>query len=506
MGIKGDLGVPGNPGPAGPRGPPGVKGAKGEPGQSISPPSLLQPPVATTVNKSQTAILKCTVDGNPPPQVTWSKLNSSLPVERHEVESSGALIVKDVRPGDDGVYSCRAENLLGSVNATAKLTVQFAPRILLPFKDLFVEAEQNVTIACTATGQPHSSITWSKSVGSLTKGRSKVMKGNLTIYNVTKKDRGTYICSAENILGSVSATAQLVVIFRLRFKVRPPQNMTPAIGSTVRLPCVAESDPRPTITWAKDGKSSLPVDSNVLLSGTLVLQNIKKSHEGSYTCRATNALTTIEAKVKISSPITVTSCSVVRKYFSGVIGNYVIDPDGEGGLAPFTVFCDMADKNGVGVTIVSHNSESRTPVRDGLGYGSAGSYSRDIHYTGASLSQLASLTRVSSHCEQFIKYECHHSRLLRTGMAWWVSRDSNKMTYWGGASGSDKCACGMTNSCADSRYGCNCDKNDAVWREDSGLLTDKTHLPVKQLRFGDAGDSLNKGYHTLGKLKCYGEA
>ena len=40
------------------------------------------------------------------------------------VESSGALILKDVRTGDDGVYSCRAENLLGSINASAKLTVQ----------------------------------------------------------------------------------------------------------------------------------------------------------------------------------------------------------------------------------------------------------------------------------------------------------------------------------------------------------------------------------------------
>ena len=124
MGIKGDPGVPGEPGPAGPIGPPGVKGAKGEPGKSISAPSLLQSPVKTTVNESQTAILKCTVDGNPPPQVTWSKLNSSLPAGRHVVESSGALVVKDVGPGDDGVYSCRAENLLGSSNATAKLTVQ----------------------------------------------------------------------------------------------------------------------------------------------------------------------------------------------------------------------------------------------------------------------------------------------------------------------------------------------------------------------------------------------
>ena len=372
---------------------------------------------------------------------------------------------------------------------------------------MFVEAEQNNTIACTATGQPNPSITWSKAVGSLPKGRTEVKNGNLTIYNVTKKDRGTYICKAENILGSVSATAQLVVIFRLRFKVRPPRDVTPAIGSTVRLPCVPESDPRPKITWTKDGKSSLPVDSNVLLSGTLVLQNIKKSHEGSYTCRATNALTTIEAKVKISSPVTVTSCSVVRKYVSSESGNYVIDPDGEGGLAPFTVFCDMTDKNGVGVTVVSHDSESRTPVRDGLGWGDRGSYSRDIHYTGASLSQLVSLTRVSSHCEQFIKYECHGSVIFRYGgYAWWMSHDSTKMTYWGGASVSGKCACGMTNSCADSRYGCNCDKNDNVWREDSGLLIDKTHLPVKQLRFGDAGTSIQKGYHTLGKFKCYGEA
>ena len=124
MGIKGDVGVPGDPGPVGPRGPPGMKGEKGEPGQSISAPSLLQRPVEMTVNESQTAILKCTVDGNPSPKVTWSRLNLSLPVGRHVVESTGALTVKEVKPEDEGVYSCRAENLLGQVNASAKLTVQ----------------------------------------------------------------------------------------------------------------------------------------------------------------------------------------------------------------------------------------------------------------------------------------------------------------------------------------------------------------------------------------------
>ena len=364
------------------------------------------------------------------------------------------------------------------------------------------EEGQNVTIFCNPSGQPQPKVTWLKAVGTLQKETTTVVKGALTIYKVAKSDGGTYICKAENILGSVSVAALLVIFSPLRFKVRPPQEVTPArFDSTLRLPCVAESDLRPRITWIRDGKFSLPGEFFVLQNGTLVIQNIKKSHQGFYTCRATNAVKTIEAKVKINIPVRAASCSEIRKYVRSVSGNYVIDPDGKGGLAPFSVYCDMNDKKGVGVTVISHDSESRTFVNPQKRL-------RDIHYTGASLSQLASLTRISSHCEQFVKYECYHSRLrFQYPIAWWMSRDSTKMRYWGGATpGSGKCACGMTNSCANPSYACNCDSNDNVWREDSGLLTDKTKLPVIQLSFKDVGDVDEKGYHTLGKLKCYGTA
>ena len=383
------------------------------------------------------------------------------------------------------------------------------PKVFLSSNRLMAEERQNVTIACIATGQPQPSITWFKAVGSLPKERAKVKNGALTICDVRRNDGGIYVCKANSIWGSVEAGSLVVIFSPLRFKLIPPKEVTPArFGSTVLLPCLPESELRTTITWIKNGESSLPADTYVLRNGTLVLLNIKKLHEGSYTCRATNALTTIEAKVKINSPVIATSCSLIRKYISSVSRNYVIDPDGEGGLAPFTVFCDMTDKSGVGVTVIGHDSENRTHVYGWAIYGESGSYSRDIHYTGASLSQLAGLARVSSHCEQFIKYECYGSVIFRFGgYAWWVSRDSTKMTYWGGASIYGKCACGMTKSCADSRFGCNCDKNDFVWREDSGLLTDKKKLPVKQLRFGDAsGRNNQQGYHTLGKLKCYGTA
>ena len=100
---------------------------------------------------------------------------------------------------------------------------------------------------------------------------------------------------------------------------------------------------------------------------------------------------------------------MVRKYSNSASGNYVIDPDNEGPLVPFTVYCDMSDKNGVGVTFISHDSETRTRVK---GFSN---YVRDIHSTGASLSQLASVTKVSSNYEPFIKCECHHSMMRNVG-------------------------------------------------------------------------------------------
>ena len=182
-------------------------------------------------------------------------------------------------------------------------------------------------------------------------------------------------------------------------------------------------------------------------------------------------------------------------------GFYFISPGYQKGLTPFLVYCDMTDKNGVGVTVIGHDSEKRTLVN---GCDPHGCYSRDVHYLNASLLQLSSLAALSSYCEQFIKYECVGSSLLFRG--WWVSHNGIKMNYWGGATpGSGKCACGMNKTCYDLTKPCNCNANiPDVMLEDSGLLTDKTALPVSQLRFGDTGDTGEQGWHTLGKLYCYG--
>ena len=124
MGMKGDPGIPGDTGPPGPRGRQGEKGEKGEQGKSISSPRLIETSIEKTVNEGQTAVLKCAADGNPHPRITWTKRKSSLPVGRHVLEPGSALIIKNVKPGDAGIYSCSAQNLLGSINASGQLNVQ----------------------------------------------------------------------------------------------------------------------------------------------------------------------------------------------------------------------------------------------------------------------------------------------------------------------------------------------------------------------------------------------
>ena len=144
------------------------------------------------------------------------------------------------------------------------------------------------------------------------------------------------------------------------------------------------------------------------------------------------------------------------------------------------------------------------------GYEAPGSYSRKIKYD-VSMEQIVAIINQSQRCEQFIKYECRDSVLsFHIPMGWWVSRDGADMLYWGGAEpGSKNCSCGMTNTCISQSLTkrCNCDQYGLFWTEDSGYLVDKSTLPVSELRFGDTGTSGARneiGYHTLGKLECWG--
>ena len=370
---------------------------------------------------------------------------------------------------------------------------------------IVAEVGGNVILPCH-TGLPLPTITWRRAFGSLPKGKTAVVDGSLTIRNIAKTDKGDYVCSAKSFLGQDSVVAQLIVIDRLTFTLTPPRKVTVSQSSNLLLNCAAQGNTE--ITWKRTGKG-LPHSHLIYSNGTLLLRSVVTNDAGTYTCVAKNALRSVETTSVVEVYNKPFSCSSIKSGHSGSSsGNYIIDPDGKGGVAPFSVYCDMSDKGGVGVTVISHNSESRTHVANIPGCGwTPGCYRKDVTYTEASTAQLSALTRVSQNCEQFIKFECKNVAFLPESVAWWVSRDGRKMNYWGGAGGSaNMCACGVTNSCSISGKKCNCHNGGSGWREDSGLLTDKSALPVSQIRLADFNHPSEEGYHTLGKLKCYGQA
>ncbi|XP_054280158.1 neurexin-4 [Macrosteles quadrilineatus] len=189
-----------------------------------------------------------------------------------------------------------------------------------------------------------------------------------------------------------------------------------------------------------------------------------------------------------------------------------IDVDGSGPLKPFPVTCEYYADGRI-VTMLHHSNEDETPVD---GFQEPGSFMQNIVYD-ANADQIEALINRSSSCWQRISYTCRNSRLFNSPsspdqlfqpFSWWVSRHNQKMDYWGGSiPGSRKCYCGIMGECQDKTKWCNCDSGLDTWLEDGGDITEKEHLPVRQVRFGDTGSPLDEkaGKYRLGPLLCEGD-
>ena len=70
---------------------------------------------------------------------------------------------------------------------------------------------------------------------------------------------------------------------------RPMKSKSFANGSTAVIDCIISGNPRPRVTWYKDGKVLHPITSKIRLSDELlVIMAFNHCDEGSYSCEATN--------------------------------------------------------------------------------------------------------------------------------------------------------------------------------------------------------------------------
>lgn len=79
-------------------------------------------------------------------------------------------------------------------------------------QDVVALSGQKVVFECSVDGDPTPNVLWRREDGKMPIGRARILDDkSLLIDNVQTSDEGLYICDAENLVGSISARASLVV-------------------------------------------------------------------------------------------------------------------------------------------------------------------------------------------------------------------------------------------------------------------------------------------------------
>ncbi|XP_026228021.1 protein turtle homolog B [Anabas testudineus] len=292
------------------------------------PPFIVSPPENITVNISQDAFFTCQAEAYPRNLTYtwfWEEDNVFFKNDlkrRVSILIDGSLIIAQVKPEDAGKYTCAPSNSLGRPpTASAYLTVQYPARVVNMPSVIYVAIGLPGFIRCPVDANPPVTLVkWKKDGLPLRidkyPGWSQMDDGSIRVAEVTEDSLGTYTCMPYNVLGSMgwSPPAPLVLKDPPKFSVVPGGEYRQEAGRELVIPCEAEGDPFPNITWRKVGKPSKS-KHNVLPRGSLQLKSLTKEDHGEWECVATNVATSITASTHVqvigTSPHAPTNVHVV---------------------------------------------------------------------------------------------------------------------------------------------------------------------------------------------------
>ncbi|XP_035881385.1 basement membrane-specific heparan sulfate proteoglycan core protein isoform X7 [Phyllostomus discolor] len=272
----------------------------------LSSPVISIDPPSSTVQQGQDASFKCLVhNGAAPISLEWKTRNQELEDNVHISPNGSVITIVGARPSNHGTYRCVASNVYGVAQSVVNLNVHGPPAVsVLPEGPVRVKVGKAITLECVGAGEPRSSARWTRlgTPASVEQQVFGVVDSHtlLQIPSAKPSDAGTYVCLAQNALGTAQKQVEVIVDTGHVLPGAPQVQveeveLTVEAGHTATLRCSATGSPTPTIHWSKL-RSPLPWQHK-LEGNTLIIPRVAQQDSGQYICNATSPLGHAEATI-----------------------------------------------------------------------------------------------------------------------------------------------------------------------------------------------------------------
>ncbi|KAM6908113.1 LOW QUALITY PROTEIN: brother of CDO [Lycodopsis pacificus] len=263
------------------------------------------------VDEGNTAVIECHLpESQPKAQVRYSVKQEWLETSKgnYLIMPSGNLQIANATQDDEGPYKCAAYNPVTQEIKTSSSTDRLrirrstseAARIIYPpaSRSIMVTKGQRLVLECVASGIPTPQVIWAKDGQDLrSHNNTRFLLSNLLIDTVGEADSGTYICRADNGIGSASSAMVLydVQVFEPPRVTVELQQQEVVYGETVRFTCQARGKPTPSVTWLHNARPLALSPRHRLSTRGLRVLNVGPQDDGLYQCMAENGVGSSQA-------------------------------------------------------------------------------------------------------------------------------------------------------------------------------------------------------------------
>lgn len=167
------------------------------------------------VHKGDSVKLECQVEGNPIPNIKWSRHEGRLPSGLMEEEGL-SITLEEVDRHVEGTYVCTADNGIGDpVSDMLSVAVEYQPEIITEKDMVRTDEGDTVELVCIVHARPVASVEWTKDGAPLAidnhieEQQNGGHRNSIRISQISEADFGEYICTAENKFGVVESTISM---------------------------------------------------------------------------------------------------------------------------------------------------------------------------------------------------------------------------------------------------------------------------------------------------------